>query len=134
MVTRGFFRRWAERRQQVRELKGYSDVRRAELGMARSACAGTAFDAAFRRAFGDLRHWLRSWRKYRQTCNELMRFSERELEDLGICRMDIFGARASARTTHTSRAPHRSAGPYSRHPLRVFEDRDHTLPVPASVN
>lgn len=31
----------------------------------------------------------RNWRKYRQTYNELMRLSERELNDLGIRRMDI---------------------------------------------
>ena len=31
----------------------------------------------------------RNWRKYRQTYNELMRLSERELQDLGIRRMDI---------------------------------------------
>jgi uncharacterized protein YjiS (DUF1127 family) len=94
MVTRGFFRRWAEYRQLIRELKSYSDVELLELGVVRSACAQTAFDATFRSAFGDLRQWLRSWRKHRQTYNELMRLSERELEDLGIRRMDIFDARA----------------------------------------
>jgi YD repeat-containing protein len=31
----------------------------------------------------------RNWRKYRQTYNELMRLTERELNDLGIRRMDI---------------------------------------------
>ena len=31
----------------------------------------------------------RNWRKYRQTYNELMRLSERELNDLGIHRLDI---------------------------------------------
>jgi uncharacterized protein YjiS (DUF1127 family) len=31
----------------------------------------------------------RNWRKYRQTYNELMRLTERELDDLGIRRMDI---------------------------------------------
>ena len=45
-------------------------------------------------AFADLRHWLGSWLKYRQTCDKLMRLSERELQDVGICRTDIFGARA----------------------------------------
>ncbi len=29
----------------------------------------------------------RNWRKYRQTYNELMRLTERELNDLGIRRM-----------------------------------------------
>ena len=29
------------------------------------------------------------WRQYRQTCNELNRMSERDLNDLGICRSDI---------------------------------------------
>ena len=47
MVTREFFRRWGEYRQLMRELKSYSDVELAELGMVRSACARTAFDAAF---------------------------------------------------------------------------------------
>jgi uncharacterized protein YjiS (DUF1127 family) len=31
----------------------------------------------------------RNWRKYRQTYAELMRLTERELNDLGIRRMDI---------------------------------------------
>ena len=31
----------------------------------------------------------RNWRKYRQTYNELRRLTERELNDLGIRRMDI---------------------------------------------
>ena len=60
MVTREFFRRWGEYRQLIRELKSYSDVELAELGMVRSACARTAFDAAFGSALGDLRRWLRS--------------------------------------------------------------------------
>ncbi|PDT39831.1 DUF1127 domain-containing protein [Sinorhizobium sp. FG01] len=30
-----------------------------------------------------------NWRKYRQTCNELGRMSDRELNDLGIGRADI---------------------------------------------
>ncbi len=30
-----------------------------------------------------------NWRKYRQTCNELGRMSDRELNDLGIGRSDI---------------------------------------------
>ncbi|MDO9415364.1 DUF1127 domain-containing protein [Pararhizobium sp.] len=30
-----------------------------------------------------------NWRKYRQTCNELGRMSDRELSDLGIGRGDI---------------------------------------------
>lgn len=30
-----------------------------------------------------------NWRKYRQTCNELNRMSDRELNDLGIGRSDI---------------------------------------------
>lgn len=29
------------------------------------------------------------WRQYRQTCNELSRMSERDLNDLGISRGDI---------------------------------------------
>src|SRR5258708_2889834 len=94
MATLGFFRRCTEYRQLIRELKRHSDVEVAELGMVQSACAQTAVDAAFRSPFGDLRRWLRSWLKYRQTYNELMRLSERELQDLGIRRMGIFGARA----------------------------------------
>ncbi len=31
----------------------------------------------------------KNWRKYRETYNELMRLTERELNDLGIRRMDI---------------------------------------------
>jgi uncharacterized protein YjiS (DUF1127 family) len=31
----------------------------------------------------------RNWRKYRQTYNELMRLTTRELDDLGINRVDI---------------------------------------------
>ena len=31
----------------------------------------------------------RSWRKYRETYNELMRLSTRELDDLGIARVEI---------------------------------------------
>jgi uncharacterized protein YjiS (DUF1127 family) len=31
----------------------------------------------------------RNWRKYRQTYNELMRLTPRELDDLGINRVDI---------------------------------------------
>ncbi len=30
-----------------------------------------------------------SWRRYRETCNELNRLSHRELSDLGIARTDI---------------------------------------------
>ena len=60
MVTREFFRRWGEYRQLMRELKSYSDVELAELGMVRSACARTAFDAAFGSPLEDLRRWLRS--------------------------------------------------------------------------
>ena len=81
-------------RQPSGEPTSYSDIELAERGMARSACAQTAFDVAFRSALGDLRRWLRSWRTYRQTCNQLMRLSERELEDIGIDRMDIVGAPA----------------------------------------
>jgi uncharacterized protein YjiS (DUF1127 family) len=94
MATLGFFRRWTEYRQLIGKLKSYPDVELAELGMVRSACAQTAFDATFRSALGDLRRWLRSWRKHRQTCNRLMRLSERQLEDIGIDRMDISGAHA----------------------------------------
>jgi uncharacterized protein YjiS (DUF1127 family) len=107
-----FFGRWSEYRQLVRELKSYSDLELAELGMVQAACARTAFDAAFGSAFEDLRRWLRSpgavarqlasavvqtyrnWRTYRQTHYELMRSSERDLRDVGICRMDVFIARA----------------------------------------
>jgi uncharacterized protein YjiS (DUF1127 family) len=40
----------------------------------------------------------RHWRKYRETYNELMRLSTRELHDLGISRGDIPSiARQSAR-------------------------------------
>ncbi|MCX5577389.1 DUF1127 domain-containing protein [Kaistia terrae] len=31
----------------------------------------------------------RNWRKYRETCSELMRLTSRELNDLGINRGDI---------------------------------------------
>ena len=41
----GLFLRLAEYRQLARELKSYVEL--AELGMVRSACARTAFDAAF---------------------------------------------------------------------------------------
>lgn len=30
-----------------------------------------------------------SWRKYRETCSELSRLSERELNDIGMARGDI---------------------------------------------
>ena len=30
----------------------------------------------------------RNWRQYRQSYHELMRFTERELSDVGICRME----------------------------------------------
>ncbi len=32
---------------------------------------------------------FRNWRKYRSTCNELYRMSDRELNDIGISRGDI---------------------------------------------
>ena len=32
---------------------------------------------------------FRAWRKYRETYNELMRLSTRDLADLGISRVDI---------------------------------------------
>lgn len=39
----------------------------------------------------------KSWLKYRQTCNELNRLTNRELDDLGIRRADIASlARQSA--------------------------------------
>jgi uncharacterized protein YjiS (DUF1127 family) len=60
MVTREFFRRWREYRQLLCELKSYSDVELAELGMLRSACWRTAFDAAFGSPLEELRKWLRS--------------------------------------------------------------------------
>ena len=59
MVTKEFFRRWGEYRQLSRELKSYSDVELAELGMVRSACARTAFDAAFGSPLEELRKWSR---------------------------------------------------------------------------
>ena len=111
-----FFRRWAEYRQLVCELKCYSDLELAELGMVQAACARTAFDAAFGSAFEDLRRWPRSlgararqmasplvrtygtWRRYRQICNEMRCLSERELQDVGMCRMDVFGA--SRKSSH----------------------------------
>ena len=37
----------------------------------------------------DLVASFRSWRKYRETCAELSRLSNRELSDLGIARADI---------------------------------------------
>ena len=60
MVTREFFRRWGEYRQLMRELKSYSDVELAELGMVRSACGWTAFDAAFGSPLDDLRRWFKA--------------------------------------------------------------------------
>ncbi|MEF2072371.1 DUF1127 domain-containing protein [Consotaella aegiceratis] len=30
-----------------------------------------------------------SWRRYRETCNELNRLSQRDLDDLGIARTEI---------------------------------------------
>lgn len=30
-----------------------------------------------------------NWRKYRQTCNELNRMTDRELNDIGVMRADI---------------------------------------------
>src|SRR5947208_1776465 len=60
MVTRKFFCRCGEYRQLTRELKSYSDVELAELGLARSACARTAFDAAFGSPLEDLRRWMSS--------------------------------------------------------------------------
>jgi uncharacterized protein YjiS (DUF1127 family) len=40
----------------------------------------------------------RNWRKYRDTYNELMRLTQRDLDDLGINRVDIPAiARQSAR-------------------------------------
>jgi uncharacterized protein YjiS (DUF1127 family) len=108
-------------RQPSGEPTSYSDIELAERGMARSACAQTAFDAAFRSALGDLRRWLSSRRKYRPICNELMRLNERELEDIGIRRMDILGAH----TQHGQHLPQESppsAGSYSHRPLRVSEN------------
>jgi uncharacterized protein YjiS (DUF1127 family) len=46
-------------------------------------------DAAFGNEFGDLRRWLGSWRKYRQTYDELRHLSECELQDIGIAGLDI---------------------------------------------
>ena len=62
MVTREFFRRWGEYRQLLRELKSYSDVELAELGMVRTACARTAFDAAFGSPLDDLRRVVEEYR------------------------------------------------------------------------
>jgi uncharacterized protein YjiS (DUF1127 family) len=40
----------------------------------------------------------RTWRKYRQTCRELMQLTSRELDDIGINRADIRAiARENAR-------------------------------------
>ena len=40
----------------------------------------------------------RNWRKYRDTYNELMRLTQRDLDDLGINRVDIASiARQSAK-------------------------------------
>jgi uncharacterized protein YjiS (DUF1127 family) len=45
----------------------------------------------FKQSFGN-------WRRYRNTCNELYRMSDRELNDIGISRGDIpFIARQSTR-------------------------------------
>ena len=52
-----------EYRQLMRELKSYSDVELAELGMVRSACARTAFDAAFRQPVGGLAEVVQSIRR-----------------------------------------------------------------------
>lgn len=36
-----------------------------------------------------LKQSFNNWRQYRNTCNELYRLSDRELNDLGIARGDI---------------------------------------------
>lgn len=36
-----------------------------------------------------LLHSYTSWRKYRETCRELSKLSERELSDIGMDRSDI---------------------------------------------
>ncbi|EDQ33314.1 putative conserved small protein [Hoeflea phototrophica DFL-43] len=36
-----------------------------------------------------LTHSFASWRKYRETCAELNKLSERELSDIGMVREDI---------------------------------------------
>ncbi|WP_419912268.1 DUF1127 domain-containing protein [Hoeflea sp.] len=38
---------------------------------------------------GSLKQSFNTWRQYRNTCNELYRLSDRELNDLGIARGDI---------------------------------------------
>lgn len=53
MIIREFFRCWGQYRQLMRELKSYTDVELAELGIVRSACVRVAFDAAFDRSFRD---------------------------------------------------------------------------------
>ena len=87
MVTREFFRRWGEYRQLMRELKSYSDVELAELGMVRSACARTAFDAAFGSPLEDLRRWLRSSgaraRRGKTTPQELARLRRDRISLIG---------------------------------------------------
>jgi hypothetical protein len=60
MRVREVFRQWGEYRQLMRELKSYSDVELAELGIVRTSCARTAFDAAFGGPMQDLRSSLRS--------------------------------------------------------------------------
>ena len=40
-------------------------------------------------AFNGLVKSYQGWKKYRQTCNELGRLSERELDDLGLAPGDI---------------------------------------------
>ncbi len=39
----------------------------------------------------------RNWRRYRDTVNELSRLSNRELNDLGISRGDIYAVAAKGR-------------------------------------
>lgn len=39
--------------------------------------------------FNNIARQVSSWRRYRNTYNELMKLSNRELDDLGICRADI---------------------------------------------
>ncbi len=39
--------------------------------------------------FDNVRSKYRNWRKYRDTYDELMRLSPRELDDIGISRSDI---------------------------------------------
>ena len=51
--------------------------------------ADGVFGSGFRFAFGDLVARLVSWNDRRVTRNELLKLSDRELDDIGLCRAEI---------------------------------------------